>query len=76
MKSPWLLMLGLIITLGGVGGVEQSLDDVALIQSTAVAILGLIITWMGALVINATDDDPDGYYQDNTYGDTSQYRNN
>lgn len=45
----FLLMLGLVLTMFGVGGVENSVTDTELLSSVAVSALGLGIMWAGTL---------------------------
>jgi hypothetical protein len=40
---------GLILTLGGVGGVENSMDNEQLIGSLLIAVLGLLAMYAGSL---------------------------
>ena len=44
-----LIMLGLVMTMFGVGGVENSVTDTELLASVAVAAVGLLIMWAGTL---------------------------
>lgn len=46
-SANFLLIVGFLMTLGGVGGVEQSLDNPTLITALVVSILGLAIVWCG-----------------------------
>ena len=43
--------LGLILAMGGAGGVETSLTNLALFQSVAVAFLGICIMYVGILFV-------------------------
>jgi hypothetical protein len=43
---------GLILTMFGVGGVENSVSDPDLGLSTLVAVVGLIVMWTGTRLIN------------------------
>lgn len=47
----FLTIVGLIMALGGVGGVEQSITDLELVQSTLVAIVGVCVMGCGVLAI-------------------------
>ena len=40
-------MLGLLITMGAVGGIELSMDTVALVQASAIAVVGLAVMAIG-----------------------------
>jgi hypothetical protein len=43
--------MGLTLTLMGVGGVENSMTNVELLQSLAVSGLGLLLMWVATLMI-------------------------
>ena len=49
MTGMTFFILGLIMTLGGVGGVETSLDNQALLQSAIIAMLGLALMSVGVI---------------------------
>lgn len=49
-----LFITGLLLTLGGVGGVEHSVDAVALVQSLAVSIVGLALMFASVTAMNVT----------------------
>ena len=46
-SANFLLIVGFLMTLGGVGGIEHSLDNPTLITALVVAVLGLAIVWCG-----------------------------
>ena len=46
-------MMGLVLTLLGVGGVENSMTNVELLQSLAVSALGLLFMWVATLMMRA-----------------------
>ena len=50
-SSMFLVAVGLLMTFGGVGGVENSVGNLDLLQSTLVAIVGLAIMGCGVLAI-------------------------
>ena len=50
-SAMFLFIVGLLMAFGGVGGVEQSLTNLELIQSTLVAIVGLAVMGCGVLAI-------------------------
>lgn len=58
MKHTIWIFLGLLVVLGGVGGVENSLDVTDLISSTAISVVGCIMMWIGTAGIN---DDSNRY---------------
>lgn len=49
------LIVGLVLTMGGVGGVENSIDNVSLIQSVAVSIVGLVMMFVGSTIGNENE---------------------
>lgn len=54
-KGTWgavLVFVGLLLTLGGVGGVENSLDDSTLLSATIVSLVGLVLMGLGTCYIN------------------------
>lgn len=50
-----LFMFGLVLTMFGVGGVENSLTDTELLASVAVSALGLAIMYAGTLALRVSD---------------------
>ena len=51
-KPAFLLFFtGLIITMFGVGGVENSITNPELLSSVAVSALGLALMWVGTLAV-------------------------
>jgi hypothetical protein len=50
--SKWMALLGFLIVLGGVGGIEQSLDTPTLIHCTMLSLAGLALTWAGVTGMN------------------------
>lgn len=56
MKSGFFCFtVGLLVTLGGVGGIEQSIEDSALISAVIVSIVGLLVMWVGTLQIRQAE---------------------
>jgi hypothetical protein len=53
--AMYLMIVGLIITLGGVGGIEVSGNDRELMGSMIVSILGLATMYCGLLAIRVLD---------------------
>ncbi len=45
------VMMGLLLTMLGVGGVENSLTDTELLQSIAVSAVGLLLMWIATLMM-------------------------
>lgn len=52
MKAMMIFMLGLVTAAAGVGGVEHSITDSALIQSTMIAVVGLALMMIATSYIN------------------------
>jgi uncharacterized membrane protein HdeD (DUF308 family) len=48
-QSAFVFFAGLILTLGGVGGVETSVNDEQMLGSMLLAILGLLSMYAGTL---------------------------
>ena len=47
----WLVIVGLLVALAGVGGVENSLNDLQLIGATLVSLGGCLLMYAGTLLI-------------------------
>jgi len=54
-SAIFLIIAGLIITLGGVGGIETSINDEQMLSSAVFAILGLLTMYAGLLGIRNAD---------------------
>jgi len=52
-KIFFFIMLGLVLTMLGVGGVENSMTNVELLQSLAVSAVGLLFMWVATLMMRA-----------------------
>ena len=52
-KIFFFIIMGLVLTLLGVGGVENSMTNVELLQSLAVSALGLLFMWVATLMMRA-----------------------
>ena len=50
-SAMFLVITGLIMTMAGAGGIENSIATVDLLQSIAVSIVGLAVMGCGALAI-------------------------
>jgi hypothetical protein len=50
-SAMFVAMVGLIMTLGGVGGVENSITNAELLDSVIVAVVGLMVMGCGVLAI-------------------------
>lgn len=55
-SAMFLFVAGLVMVLGGTGGVEQSISNLELIQSLAVAIVGLAVMGCGVLAIKTSQN--------------------
>jgi hypothetical protein len=54
-QSNFMLVVGFLITFGGVGGIENSVTDTELVQSLLVSIVGLAIAGCGVLAMRVLD---------------------
>ena len=52
MKATTFILLGLLMVMGGVGGIEHSPDLTTMVQSTCISIVGVIAMWIGTSIIN------------------------
>jgi hypothetical protein len=52
----FLVIVGLLMAMGGAGGIEQSLDNMTLVQSTLVALAGLAVMGCGVLGIKVAQN--------------------
>ena len=52
-KVFFFMMLGLVLTMFGVGGVENSITNTELLSSLAVSALGLLLMWVATLMLRA-----------------------
>ena len=50
-SAMFLVIAGLVLAMLGVGGIENSIETVELLQSIAVSIVGLAVMGCGALAI-------------------------
>ena len=50
-KGMFVFIVGLIVTMFGVGGVENSLNDVMLLGAVLISLGGLLIAWVGTVMI-------------------------
>ncbi len=50
-RTFFFVMMGLLLTMLGVGGIENSLTDTELLQSLAVSVVGLLFMWVATLMI-------------------------
>jgi arginine exporter protein ArgO len=50
----FLIIMGILLTMLGVGGVENSITNMELLQSIAVSGLGLLLMWVATLAIKTS----------------------
>jgi hypothetical protein len=55
-ESMFCFTVGLLLTLGGVGSVELSMDNATLATGVLVSGVGLLIMWVGTLGIKRLDN--------------------
>lgn len=53
--AMFLFVMGMILTLFGVGGMEASVTDSELAQSLVVAGLGLLLAWVATLALRVSE---------------------
>lgn len=53
-EAFFIFFTGLLVTIFGVGGIEQSMDDMGLLNGVAVSVVGLLIMWAGSLGLRDT----------------------
>jgi heme O synthase-like polyprenyltransferase len=56
MFNSLLIILGLIVAMAGVGGVDVSPDLQSLLLSTVVSVVGVVMMWIGTAGINENSD--------------------
>jgi hypothetical protein len=54
-QAMFVFIVGLLITFGAVGGIEQSVSNTDLMSSMMIAILGLLTMYCGMLGIKGAD---------------------
>jgi len=55
-QAMFCFTVGLLMTLGGVGSVELSMDTATLITGVLVSGVGLLIMWVGTLAMQVLED--------------------
>jgi len=50
-RGMFVFIVGLIVTMFGVGGVENSLNDTMLLGAVLISLGGLLIAWVGTVMI-------------------------
>lgn len=56
MKAMLLFIVGLVFTLGGVGGLEHNPPEVSVVGPTAMAFLGLVLMYLATAGMNKNYD--------------------
>lgn len=57
MKSFYFVFItGLLLTLGGVGGIEHSVTDAELTSSLLISVVGLAIMYCGSLMLQKNNE--------------------
>jgi len=55
-EAMFVFTVGLLMTLGGVGSIELSMDDATLASGVIVSGVGLLIMWVGTLAMKRLDN--------------------
>ena len=55
-QAMFCFTVGLLMTFGGVGGIETSMDNAGLISGVLVSGVGLLIMWVGTLGMRVLED--------------------
>ena len=55
-QSMFLFTVGFLLTFGGVGGIENSMDNAELVTGVLVSGVGLLIMWVGTLGMQVLDN--------------------
>jgi hypothetical protein len=50
-SAMFLFITGLLLTLGGVGGIEQSITDMELVQGLIISAVGLAVMYCGTMMM-------------------------
>ncbi len=54
-QAMYVFIVGLLITFGAVGGIEQSVTNTELMSSMCIAIVGLLTMYAGSLAIRNSE---------------------
>ena len=54
-QAMFVFTVGFIMTFGGVGSIETSMDNLALLSGVIVSGVGLLIMWVGTLAMRVLD---------------------
>lgn len=55
-SATFLMITGLLFTMGGVGGIENSISDNDLFTATMVSLLGCAVMWCGVRMMKILDN--------------------
>ena len=55
-ESMFVFTVGLLMTLGGVGSIELSMDNATLATGVLVSGVGLLVMWVGTLAMKRLDN--------------------
>ena len=54
-QAMFVFTVGLLMTFGGVGSIETSMDNLALASGVIVSGVGLLVMWVGTLAMKVLD---------------------
>ena len=55
-SATFLMITGLLLTMGGVGGIENSITDSELATATLLSVLGCAVMWCGVRMMQILDN--------------------
>lgn len=55
-QAMFVFTVGMLMTLGGVGSVELSMDTASLVSGVVVSGVGLLVMWVGTLGLKRLDN--------------------
>jgi len=55
-SATFLMITGLLLTMGGVGGIENSITDTELATATLLSFLGCAVMWCGVRMMQILDN--------------------
>ncbi len=55
-EAMFVFTVGLLLTLGGVGSIELSMDNASLLSGVIVSGVGLLVMWVGTLAMKRLDN--------------------
>jgi hypothetical protein len=54
-QANFLIIAGLLLTMGGVGGIETSENDVTMLSAAVLAVVGLLCMYCGVIATRVID---------------------